>query len=85
MSEAFVETTVLTNALLKPGPTANAAKSAIRSFQTSLLPVYAIKEFKAGPLSHYVWLHGKLFTTNSWEKTWRNWVGRHYHRSTLGR
>jgi hypothetical protein len=60
---------VLADALLKPGPRANAAKSALRRYNESLLPVYSIKEFKAGPLSHYVWLHGKLVTTRSWEKT----------------
>jgi hypothetical protein len=31
--------------------------------------VYSIKEFKAGPLTKYVWFHGKLVTTRSWEKT----------------
>lgn len=69
MSKAFVETTVLADALLKPGPRAKSATSAIRRFDESLLPVYAIKEFKAGPLHHYVWLHGKLVTTGSWAKT----------------
>ena len=60
---------MLADALLKPGPRANAAKSALRRYEESLLPVYSIKEFKAGPLSHYVWFHGKLATTRSWEKT----------------
>jgi hypothetical protein len=69
VTKAFVETTVLADALLKPGPRATAAKSAILGFDESLLPVYAIKEFKAGPLHHYVWFHGKLVTTKSWAKT----------------
>lgn len=69
MNKAFVETTVLADALLKPGPRANSATAAVRGFQESLLPVYAIKEFKAGPLHHYVWFHGKLATTKSWAKT----------------
>jgi hypothetical protein len=69
VTKAYVETTILTDALLKPGVRAAAAISAIRTFQESLLPVYAIKEMKAGPLHHYVWLHGKLVTTGSWEKT----------------
>jgi hypothetical protein len=69
VNRAYVETTVLADALLKPGPCANSAKSAIRRYQESLLPVYAIKEFKAGPLHHYVWLHGKLVTTKSWSQT----------------
>lgn len=69
MSKAYVETTILADALLKPGARADAAKSAIRRFQESLLPVYSIKEFKAGPLHHYVWFHGKLATTKSWQRT----------------
>jgi hypothetical protein len=69
VSKAYVETTVLTDALLKPGARADAAKSAIHRYQESLLPVYSIKEFKAGPLRHYVWFHGKLVTTKSWEQT----------------
>ena len=69
MTRAYVETTVLADALLKPGPRAGAAKSALRRYDESLLPVYSIKEFKAGPLSHYVWFHGKLVTTGSFEKT----------------
>jgi|SRR5579859_513462 len=69
MAKAYVETTVLTDALLKPGSRALTATATIRSFEESLLPVYAIKEMKAGPLHHYVWLHGKLVTTNSWSKT----------------
>lgn len=69
MTKAYVETTVLADALLKPGARSVSATSAIRRFQESLLPVYAIKEMKAGPLNHYVWLHGKLVTTASWEKT----------------
>lgn len=69
MAKAYVETTVLTDALLKPGARASAARSSIRQFEESQLPVYAIKEMKAGPLHHYVWLHGKLVTTGSWKKT----------------
>jgi hypothetical protein len=69
VTRAYVETTVLADALLKPGPRANAAKSALRRYDESLLPVYSIKEFKAGPLAHYVWFHGKLVTTGSWQKT----------------
>jgi hypothetical protein len=69
VAKAYVETTVLTDALLKPGPRSASARSAIGRFVESQLPVYSIKEMKAGPLHHYVWLHGKLATTGSWEKT----------------
>jgi len=47
---AFVDTTVLTDALLKVGEPRDRAKAAIARFVESLLPVYAIKEFQAGPL-----------------------------------
>jgi hypothetical protein len=69
VSKAYVETTVLADALLKPGACSKTAKAGIACFEESLLPVYSIKEFKAGPLSHYVWFHGKLVTTKSWEQT----------------
>jgi hypothetical protein len=68
VAKAYVETTVLTDALLKPGAPAIAARSAIGKFDESQLPVYSIKEMKAGPLHHYVWLHGKLVTTGSLEQ-----------------
>jgi hypothetical protein len=69
VNRAFVETTILADALLKPGPRSAGAKTAIRSFDESLLPTYAIKEFEAGPLSHYIWFHAKLVTTNSFHNT----------------
>jgi hypothetical protein len=69
VSKSYVETTVLADALLKPGPRATAAKAAIGKFEHSLLPVYSIKELKAGPLHHYAWFHGKLVQTKSWGKS----------------
>jgi hypothetical protein len=69
VSKAYVETTVLADALLKPGPRAVAAKAAIGRFDQSLLPVYSIKELKAGPIHHYAWFHGKLVQTKSWLKS----------------
>jgi hypothetical protein len=69
VAKAYVETTVLTDALLKPGPRGAAANAAIKKFAESQLPVYSIKEMKAGPLHHYAWLHGKLATTGSWEQS----------------
>jgi len=65
---ALVETTVYTDALLKSGSIANAARTAIGSYDRTLLPVYAIKEFKAGPLKAFVWLHNKLVQLGSFEK-----------------
>jgi len=65
MSNAFVDTTVLTDALLKSGPKADAARSALTRYETTLLPVYAIKEFKAGPLRYFRWLHNKCVLSKS--------------------
>jgi hypothetical protein len=68
-SKAFVDTTVLTDALLKVGEQHDKAKAALSKYKSTLLPVYAIKEFKGGPLRRYIWLHNKLVTLNSFNAT----------------
>jgi hypothetical protein len=66
MSKAYVETTVLTNVLLKPGSVKEAAaRSALARYDETLLPVYSIKELKSGPLDHYSYFHDKLVQTRS--------------------
>lgn len=65
MSKAFVDTTVLTDALLKHGEIRDRALSGLSRYDETLLPVYAIKEFKAGPLNNFVWMHNKLAITKS--------------------
>jgi hypothetical protein len=66
MSKAYVETTVLTNVLLKPGSQKEAtARLALSRYEETLLPVYSIKELKAGPLDHYSYIHDKLVQTRS--------------------
>ena len=70
MSDAYVETTVLTDILLKPGsPKQQRAKSALTRYENTLLPVYSIKEWKAGPLVTFAYLHDKLLFTKSFSKT----------------
>ena len=69
MSKAFVDTTILTDVLLKPGEKREAAQKTLRQFEVTELPVYAIKEFKAGPLTHYVYIHNKLDQTGSFRRT----------------
>lgn len=64
-SKAFVDTTILTDVLLKPSSKGRIAKEALAQFDETLLPVYAIKEFKAGPLYYFKWFHNKLATTRS--------------------
>lgn len=65
MAKAFVETTILTNILLKPGEIRRRNQAALSTYTRSELPTYAIKEFKAGPLSNYVWAYNKLVNTGS--------------------
>jgi hypothetical protein len=66
MSKAYVETTILTNVLLKPNSRKQtAAISALNRYDETLLPVYSIKEWKAGPLDHYAYVHDKLVQTRS--------------------
>ena len=66
MRKALIETTVLTDLLLKtkhlPGIQ---ARSAIRGYDETFLPVYAIKEFCGGPLKNFVWFHNKLAVLGS--------------------
>lgn len=57
MSKAYVDTTILTDMLLKSGESKDKAKAALGRYDQTELPAYAIKEFKAGPLSHFVWMH----------------------------
>jgi hypothetical protein len=68
MTNAFVDTTILADSLLKNGERARAARAALRRFEKTELPVYAIKEFKAGPLKNFCWFHNKLALLGSYEK-----------------
>jgi hypothetical protein len=60
MSKAYVDTTILTDVLLNVGQQRSAAQRALKKYTETSLPVYAIKEFKAGPLRNFVWFHNKL-------------------------
>jgi hypothetical protein len=55
---------VLTEALLKFGAGAEKCRSKLIAHDTQL-PGFAIREFKAGPLSNWVWLHNKIASTTS--------------------
>lgn len=65
MNKAIVDTTILTDILLNSGESKALAKKALDSFDQTFLPVYAIKEFKSGPLNNFVWMHNKLATVES--------------------
>jgi len=70
MANAYVETTVLTNVLLKPGTKKQQqAKQALTQYDSTLLPVYSIKEWKRGPLDYFAYFHDKLVQTRSLKDT----------------
>ncbi len=69
MNKAFVETTILVECLLKVGDRHDAALARVKSYQTTLLPVYAIKEWKAGQLNVCAYVHNKLALTKSFSQT----------------
>lgn len=64
-SKAFVDTTILTNRLIKFREEKKEAKDALAKYEITELPVYAIKEFKAGPLDYVKYLYNKLLETES--------------------
>jgi len=66
MTDAYIETTVLTDLLLKPNSKKQQrAKAALLKYDSTLLPVYSIKELKAGPLDTFAYIHDKLLLTQS--------------------
>jgi hypothetical protein len=69
VSKAFLDTTILVNLLLKRGEVRKRSQDALKRFDGVDFPVFAIKEFKAGALSNWVWLHNKLVATRSLAKT----------------
>jgi hypothetical protein len=66
MSKAFLDTTVLADAVLKGGPLHRNARAAIAEYDQLLVPGYAVKELKAGPLRAFRWPHDKVVTTGDW-------------------
>lgn len=58
---AFVDTTIVYDALLKTGTKlGKSAQAALALYRDSEIPEYAIKELKAGPLQYLVYLHNVL-------------------------
>nr|WP_320192248.1 hypothetical protein [uncultured Desulfobacter sp.] len=69
MSKAYLDTTILANILLKTGALRDTALKALKRFDHTELPTYAIKEFKAGALRNFVYIHNKLQTLGSYSET----------------
>jgi hypothetical protein len=84
MTRAFLDTTVLTYALLKTSEQGHRAVRSFRRFTAIDVPMYAVKEFKAGPLRAYMWLHNRVVTTKSWSEAIGNigGVARQHNLST---
>jgi hypothetical protein len=85
MADAYLETTVLADFLLKPKtPKQQKVKEALGRYQNTLLPVYSIKEWKAGPLNYFAYLHDKLVSTKSLANTFQalSVLPQGYRRST---
>jgi hypothetical protein len=68
-SRAYLDTTVVANALLRSDATGKRCAEAIERYAYSEMPEYALKELKAGPLSAWVWAHNKFNETRSFADT----------------
>ena len=66
--KTIVDTTVFTDVLLKTDAQRSRGVAALENSSETLLPVYAIKEFKRGPLHYYVWYHNKIVEASSWQE-----------------
>lgn len=64
-SKAFIETTILADVLLKPNTKGKAASELLSEYEFTQLPVFAIKEFKGGPLNYYIYTYNKCVTEKS--------------------
>lgn len=69
MSKAFIETTILTDYLLKRDGSEARAKDLIDQYDVAVIPQFSWKEFKRGPLNAFVWAHNKLVETKSITQT----------------
>ncbi len=72
MNKAFVDTTIFADCLLKVGEKQSAAKKLLKKFDKQGLPVFAIREFKAGVLSNFIWAHNELAMCKSYTKAFQN-------------
>lgn len=64
-SRAFVDTSVLCDALLGDRDASVAARNAFARFSEVQHPVYSVKELSAGPLRNFVWMHNQLLMERS--------------------
>jgi len=67
VTSGVVDTTLIADATLKPDK-AQSTKAFLAKYRTHL-PEYALREFCAGPLGYYKWLHNKFVETRSFSRT----------------
>lgn len=60
MPKAFVDTTIFVDALLNVGAVKSQAKQALRRFDATDAPTYALKELILGAINNFIWFHNKL-------------------------
>jgi hypothetical protein len=65
MMKCFLDTTIITDLTLKKKDIRDRTQIALNAFEHSEYPQYALKEFNAGPISHYIWWRNILMETNS--------------------
>ena len=80
--KAFIDTTILAEVLLKTGPSHDAAIRALGRYKETLLPVYAIKEWKRSQLATYVLIFNQLTRTRSFTQT-NIWLSKFFHRPRM--
>ena len=70
--KAYLDTTIVTDLLLKTQAVRAKASAEVERYSESLLPDYAIKEFRYGPLQHFIWFHNKLAAHRSLEAAYKS-------------
>jgi len=81
INSCYLDTTILIEALLKTSRRRRKARSAIKEFKHSALPVYAIKEMGLGALDNAVWTYNRLIENRSLTKTYEVITKSIYYRS----
>jgi len=75
MRTATLDTTILTDLLLKHATRGQVIRECLSGFDEVLIPGYAVKEFVAGPLTYFTWLHNRVVTTQSLQEVF-DWIHR---------
>jgi predicted nucleic acid-binding protein len=72
---AVLDTSILTDALLKNATRGEAVRECLSRFDQILVPGYAVKEFIAGPLTYFSWLHNRVTSEESLQAVF-DWLHR---------